>query len=115
MCLLSSASMTGVALAGKQSLNDSLKQNRNSGCAFKLASQSRCLGRPDLPTADGVPQMMMRPSMFVYQISVVRLSPVLAPVVMISMVRFVLSAVSKSVMCRPQPTLQMVCYDLKLT
>lgn len=85
-------SVMTTAFAGSLASNDSLRQKRNVGLALRFASQSRGVLGPSLPAASGVPQMMMRPFTLVNQISVVRDSPDLAPIVTMSMVRSLASA-----------------------
>src|SRR5690606_13999258 len=87
ICLRSSGSTMTTALAGSSAVSDSFKQNRNSGLALRFANQSRRARGLFLPSASGVPQIMIRPPILQNQISVFRGNPVFAPLVMMSMVR----------------------------
>jgi hypothetical protein len=59
-----------------------LKQNINSGFAFKFANQSLGVRAPFPPFAAGVPQIIILPLTLVNQIAILLGRPVLAPIVM---------------------------------
>jgi hypothetical protein len=90
--LRSLGSVMITALAGSSTVSDSFRQNKNPGLVLRLASQSRCARGLFLPSASGVPHMIIRPPILWNHISVFRGSPVFAPMVTMSMVRSLLKA-----------------------